>query len=69
MFIKNNYLDHGRMGKSVCGKWVVAFEVKDTCQNQYCKQSHYVWKMSWVQKNCPSILWQAKNGDIITTRS
>jgi hypothetical protein len=25
--------------------------------------------MSWVQKNCPSILWQAKNGDIITTRS
>jgi hypothetical protein len=45
------------MGENVCWELVTTSNVKDTYLNKACMQSHYVWKMSRVQKHCPSLLW------------
>ncbi len=57
------------MGEIMCWHGIVALEAKDTCQDKVCKQSHYVWRMPWVQKNYHFILWQTKDNDVVATGS
>ncbi len=59
-FTKTNYFDKknlGRGGKSgrnlmlrVGCHFASLRHLSKHCQNKVCKQNHYVWGMSWIQK-------------------